>query len=689
MSDAALIWVASNLAVSTALAVTAWLIQRRARFTTVAHLLWITALVKLVTPPLFGVPVLAAPADNAGAARSAPAVVDPGLDLVPAAQASVWTVDAWTFLTCAWLLGSACVLAWSLWRVARFDKLLRSSSLAAPASLESQLQSLCDRLDLPAPPALRLTTARIPPLVWWIGGRPRVYLPAAMLDSLPSQQLRWVLAHELAHVRRGDHFVRWIEWLTCVGFWWNPVTWWARRNLRRNEELCCDALVLRALQGDRHDYANSLLTAVEFLAEPGLRPPAMASEINSGGFLRRRFEMIVAKTPLKSSPRWLQLAAAALAALTLPLGVTYAQNTDVRAVTERLERAVKAGEMSKSDMDAVLRALKQSSQKRAKGRAKKPAADNPRRAKKPAADNPRRAKKGAASDANPEAQRMIDQINRRARAAYESGLMTGEEARKFARERTAEIQERMKKGAGAERGREGAMEKMRAEHESFVREMTEMVKAGKLSREDMQRKVQAHRRAIGEKMKGAEKKGAKGRKAVDDLPRVSDAFKGKSDDAMLQRLKKAVDSGRMTAAQAEERFDAWKKQGDAKKGGAKKGDKKSDPSKDMAWQRLERAVKNGDLTEEQAKQRYMEWEKRSGGEKETKKAGEASGKEQLERMRERLDTAVERGDMTEKEAKQKWAELRKQMGADKKATKQRAKRKQAPAKKSKKRDGDR
>ncbi|MEC8252234.1 MAG: M56 family metallopeptidase [Planctomycetota bacterium] len=669
MSDAVLIWVASNLAVSTALAVTAWLIQRRARFTTVAHLLWITALVKLVTPPLYRVPVLAAQTDDAGVARPAPAVVDPGVDLVPAAQASVLTVDAWTFATCAWLLGSACVLAWSLQRVARFDRLLRSSSLVAPASLESQLQSLCDRLDLPAPPALRLTTARIPPLVWWIGGRPRVYLPAAMLDSLPSHQLRWVLAHELAHVRRGDHFVRWIEWLTCVGFWWNPVTWWARRNLRRNEELCCDALVLRTLQGDKHDYANSLLTAVEFLAAPGLRPPAMASEINSGGFLRRRFEMIVTKTPLKSSPRWLQLAAAALAALTLPLGVTYAQNTDVRAVTERLERAVKAGEMSKADMDAVLRALKQSSQKRAKGRAKKPAADNPRRAKK-----------GATSDANGEAQRMIDQINRRARAAYESGEMTGEEARKFARERTAEIQERMKKGAGAERGREGAMEKMRAEHESFVREMTEMVKAGKLSREDMQRKVQAHRRAIGEKMEASEKGG--------------DAAPKGGDDAMLQRLKKAVDSGRMTPAQAEERFDAWKKQGDAKKGdakkgGAKKGGKTYRKEEDMVWQRLEQAVKNGDLTEEQAKQRYMEWEKRRDGEKETKKAGETSGKEQLERMRKRLDTAVERGDMTEKEAKQKWAELREQMGADKKAGKQRAKRKQAPAKKSKKRDGDR
>ena len=399
--------------------------------------------------------------------------------------------------------------------------------------------------------------------------------------------------------------------------------------------------------------------------------------------------MIVAKTPLKSSPRWLQLAAAALAALTLPLGVTYAQNTDVRAVAERLERAVKAGEMSKADMDAVLRSLKQSTQKRQQGRKKK----------------------GGASDAQDEAKRMIEQVNRRARAAYESGKMTGEEARKFARERIAEIEARMKKGAGAERGRDGAAQKMRAEHEAMVKKLREAVANGELSAEDMKRKVAAHRRAIGEKMKAAEKKGAaekmrrgaaksreaaekkaaKGRKAA-DLPRVSDAFKDKSEEAerryaeALERFTEAVKSGEMTKAEATEKWEAMQKQRGGKE---KKAAKKAGPSPEMVWQRIERAVKNGDLTEEEAKQRYMEWEKRYGSEKEAKKARDVSGKERLERMRKRLDAAVERGDMTKKEAKQKWAELRKQMGADKKAGKQRAKRKKAPAEKSKKRDGDR
>ena len=283
----------------------------------------------------------------------------------------------------------------------------------------------------------------------------------------------------------------------------------------------------------------------------------------------------------------------------------------------------------------------------------------------------------------------------------------------------------MKKGAGAERGRDGAAKKMRAEHEAMVKKLREAVANGELSAEEMKRKVAAHRRAIGEEMKAAEKKGAaekmrrgaaksreaaekmrrgvaksreaaekkaaNGRKAA-DLPRVSDAFKDKSEEAerryaeALERFTEAVKSGEMTKAEATEKWEAMQEQRGGKE---KKADKKAGPSPEMVWQRIERAVKNGDLTEEEAKKRYMEWEKRYGGEKEAKKARDVSGKEQLERMRKRLDAAVERGDMTKKEAKQKWAELRKQMGADKKAGKQRAKRKKAPAQKSKKRDGDR
>ncbi|MAD33206.1 MAG: hypothetical protein CMJ88_05560 [Planctomycetes bacterium] len=639
MSDALLASIASNVALSTALALTAWIVQGRERWATVAHLLWIAALVKLVTPPLMTLPLWPLSADVMSATDTKLSTTNSAVG-VTTPRAPLESLNPSDVAGWVWLIGGLAVLSWSLLRIARFERLLRCSSRDATPVLSAQMRRLCGQLKLTRPPRLHLTSARMTPLVWWLGGRPRVYLPEGMLTTMQPEQLRWILAHELAHIRRGDHYVRWIEWLTCATFWWNPVSWWARRNLRKNEEICCDALVLHTLSGSRHDYANSLLAAVEFLAAPGSRPPATASEINSGGFLKRRFEMIVSKTPVKTSPRWLQFAAATFAALTLPLGVTYAQNTDVRAVAERLEKAVKAGEMSQADMDAVLRALKQQS-------AKKGA---PRRAQKDGA------KKGRQQNPEAEAQRALEMIRRRMRAAVEAGKMTEEEAAKAIRSRMADVEARMKKAAKSKRGRGDAAENMRREHEAFVREMGEMVKAGKLSREEMEEKVAAHRRGIAEKMRGAEAK--KDRSGKDGI------------DARLERLKKAVDNGDISPAEAEARYDALMKYAEKNGAGRKQGKQKAEASSDDFTKRLERAVKNGDMTEEQAKKRYMERETGAGAKKgrqkkDVQKKGGRGGDVTLEAMRKRLDGAVERGMMTKKEAKERLKAFRMKMSKEK------------------------
>ena len=70
-------------------------------------------------------------------------------------------------------------------------------------------------------------------------------------DERRVQDWQWIVAHELAHVRRRDYLVRWVEWLACVCFWWNPVVWWAQRNLRAMEEICCDDLVLSTCTRNR------------------------------------------------------------------------------------------------------------------------------------------------------------------------------------------------------------------------------------------------------------------------------------------------------------------------------------------------------------------------------------------------------------------------------------------------------
>lgn len=354
-----------NLVVSLVLAGAAWAVQTTGRRPLLAHLLWLLVFVKLVTPPLVTVPLIGVP----GPPGSAQVATDPSAtrlegvaaaaigstaelasDPLPASRATSPVVERLKAgLVLLWLAGSAAVLAWSLVRVFRFHRLLRTATTVAPPELQHLASGIGDRLELRRTPTVYTTRAHVSPLVWWIGGRVRVVLPVTLCrgstvshDAASSEpgpeSLRWILAHELAHVRRRDHFVRWLEWLACVAFWWNPVAWWARRNLRVNEELCCDALVLSRLRPLPRTYASSLLSVVEFLAAPAIRPPAVASEIDSGGSLERRFQMIISNRAVPATSRRLYTSVLLCAVALLPLGVAYSASSrasDEGAVRER------------------------------------------------------------------------------------------------------------------------------------------------------------------------------------------------------------------------------------------------------------------------------------------------------------------------------------------------------------------
>lgn len=363
----------SNLLVSLALALVAWAVQLRGKRPHVAHVLWLLVIAKLVTPPLFNAPVVEMPqlfATSSSALSALSALPEDGSTLLPLSafaleptggvevsagrRGTVIGLDPATALTILWLAGSLAVLGWSLLRIARFHRLLATACEDAPREVQELASRLGRQLGLSSKPTVCTFAARISPMVWWIGGRVRVLLPAALLDGLQPAQLRHVLAHELAHVARRDHLVRWLEWLACVCFWWNPVAWWARRQLRANEEICCDALVMSSLRPQPHAYANSLLNVAEFLVSPALRPPAMASRINNDGFLKRRFTMIMSGK-LPSTPTLAVRASALLFAVALlPLGVAYAQDAEG---DHELLVGIKAGELTVEEARAVFDAL--------------------------------------------------------------------------------------------------------------------------------------------------------------------------------------------------------------------------------------------------------------------------------------------------------------------------------------------
>ena len=101
-------------------------------------------------------------------------------------------------------------------------------------------------------------------------------LPAALWQRLNEKQRDSLLLHELAHLRRRDHWVRALELVVLGLYWWCPLAWWAQRELREAEEECCDAWVMWLLPQAGRAYATALVETLDFLAQarPALPPAA-------------------------------------------------------------------------------------------------------------------------------------------------------------------------------------------------------------------------------------------------------------------------------------------------------------------------------------------------------------------------------------------------------------------------------
>ena len=329
---------ATKLAVSVVLAGGVWIVHRRVGRPAVSYPLWLLVLMTLLVPAVVSLPVL--PAEPvAGLAPAGPAVGGPGVVFAEVAADPATGPQFGAFLqpglAILWLVGTVGLLGWTAVRTICFRRTLKRALRPAPSWLRRQAEAVGRDLGLSRIPELCTTNARVTPMVWWSGAKVWMLIPSFLLTDPGSQDLRAILAHELAHVRRRDHLVRWLEWLACSVFWWNPVAWWARHQLRIAEESCCDQLVLATARSCPRTYANALLRVVTSTsAPPGFRPPLPASAAGGVGHtkaLERRIRMIVSTDTRSPAPDWLRAATRLAVVCSLPLGLIYC---DQRAPTE-------------------------------------------------------------------------------------------------------------------------------------------------------------------------------------------------------------------------------------------------------------------------------------------------------------------------------------------------------------------
>jgi beta-lactamase regulating signal transducer with metallopeptidase domain/HEAT repeat protein len=160
---------------------------------------------------------------------------------------------------------------------------------------------------------------------------PTVLVPRRLVDALPAAELRPILAHEIAHHRRGDLWLNALQCALSVVWWFDPLFWWVSRELRHAREDCCDDLVLARGLTTPSAYCDLLLRAARVTA--GLPSHgALVCQLGSHP-LRWRLSRIL-RPGFRPAARMRLVPAAVLAALALGLLPGAASRSSARIASD-------------------------------------------------------------------------------------------------------------------------------------------------------------------------------------------------------------------------------------------------------------------------------------------------------------------------------------------------------------------
>lgn len=253
--------------------------------------LWRLALLKflvvLVWPATIELPLLPAaapaevfPAQAISESSFTPSILD--MESAPVRNVSLRLIPA---------------VIWSavaLWQIARLVTafraahwLRRSGRVSTSESLHAQLANLSKWAGLRTPPALLDMEGDGSPLLLGIL-RPAIVFPAATLSRLNETERALVLAHELAHVGRGDLLWSVVAASVRAVFWFHPLAWLGQKQLSLTQEIAADELAIATHKQNPVSYAELLVSVVTKLGSCPLRPALSVGVAGSHLSLQQR-----------------------------------------------------------------------------------------------------------------------------------------------------------------------------------------------------------------------------------------------------------------------------------------------------------------------------------------------------------------------------------------------------------------
>ncbi len=248
------------------------------------YILWLIGLLKVLVPPTITIPDFLV---------SANIPIEPSIFILPIPDISFIPTVIKTpelsykgYLLLSWISGILLISAVWIYNNFRFHRKIKRSSISIDNPEVSNLVKYKNS-------RIRFYTGTDITIPFTRDiFKPKIFLPGQAL-TWSKNELRAVVLHEYAHIKRKDILVIAFQNLIQILFFFHPLVWIANIQIARFREKACDDFAINAMKGNSVDYSKFLLKSIDNAIN--WQPiPSMSNYFNqSKKSLLNRFEYIL------------------------------------------------------------------------------------------------------------------------------------------------------------------------------------------------------------------------------------------------------------------------------------------------------------------------------------------------------------------------------------------------------------
>lgn len=140
-------------------------------------------------------------------------------------------------------------------------RLTRTNCMEAPVQWITHLQTMANTLSIHK--KIRLLASHQIDIPMVIGHlKPVILVPVGTFTRLPYDQIEMILAHELAHIKRADFIINFLQSVVESILFFNPFVWLISQHIRAEREHACDDLAL-SVNGKNLSLAKALVSLAD------------------------------------------------------------------------------------------------------------------------------------------------------------------------------------------------------------------------------------------------------------------------------------------------------------------------------------------------------------------------------------------------------------------------------------------